>query len=349
MNMNPSEGEALVLQLDFPAEWRQPRNPLAEAAAAWARTYVGDFGLADDLRLEKKLDDFDFAGGSWPFYAAERPMLYTMTAFLAVSFLFREERAGRETNASCEASLVSAVRGEGTRPDDSYAAAFWELGQRYAKKLSRPFLFRHGERFRGWLRALAAGPPATGAGLEAWLEWQRQASGLLPALDFLELDLGEELPPSVWTDPRMSTIERLAAEVVAVQRDLAAFSRDSNAAGNVVQLMRRKSGLGAGEAFRQAVLLHNHKVGELDRTGRALLRDHRTTGLAAWWIRLSGLVAGFGRWYAESARRSPGLHGRPLRLSLDEFEDDEFEEKAVTTGVWKLPQLLSLMAAPVAG
>ena len=349
MNMNPSEGEALVLQLDFPVEWRQPRNPLAEPAAAWARTYVGDFGLANDSLLGKKLDDFDLAGGSWPFYAAERPMLYTVTAFLAVSLLYREARAGIETGDLGEASLVSAVRGEGTRPDDSYAAAFWELGQRYAKKLSRPFLFRHGERFRGWLRVLAAGPPAADAGFAAWLVWQRQASGLLVALDFLELDLGEELAPVVWTDPRMSTIERLAAEIVALQQDLAAFARDSHAAINLVQVLRR-DGLADGQAFQQAVELHNRKVAELDRTGRALLRDHRTSGLAAWWIRLSGLVAGFGRWHAESARRlCTDIGYRPLRLALEDLEDDDFEEKAITTGVWKLPQLLSLMAAPVGG
>jgi hypothetical protein len=348
MNTNTSEGQTLVLQLDFPIEWRQPRNPLAESAAAWTRTYVGDFGLVEGAGQEARLDEFDPAGGSWPFYAAERPLLYTVSAFLAVSFLYREERQGSELDASHEATLVSAARGEGTRPEDKYAAAFWELGQRYAKKLSRPFLFRHGERFRGWLRAVADGPPGEDAGFAAWLLRQRQASGLLATLDFLELDLGEELAPAVWTDPRMSTIERLAAEIVALQRDLAMHARNPRAAGNLVQALQREGLAGAG-AFQQAAKQHNLKVAELDRTGRALLRDHRSSGLAAWWIRLSGLVAGFGRWHAEAARRASGLSGRPLRLTLDDFEDDDFEEEAITTGVWKLPQLLAMIAAPAAG
>lgn len=349
MKSTISEGDPLVLQLVFPAEWRQPRNPLAEPAAAWARTFLAEFGFLNDPETEEKLNEIDVAGFGWPFYAAERPVLCTVTAFLAHWALYARRRATR--GEADEAALVSAVRGEGTRPADPYHAAFWELGQRYYKKLGRTFLARHGERFRAWLRATppagAEAPPAP-ANLDAYLALRRTQIGLLPVLDFLELDLGEELPAEIWHDPRMGTLERLSCEVVALQHDLRAFAAGSRQP-NAVRLLAAAAGLLPALAGARIALRHNQLVAEIDRVGRALVRDHRTTALTAWWIRLSGLLAGFGRYHAAADReRLAGGRGGP-GYSLSFGQDDDFDEPALSTAVWRLPQVLSAFAAPPAG
>lgn len=339
------EGPPLVLELIFPAEWRQPRNPLAEPAAAWTRTFLNDFGLLADPEIDEKLTHLDIAGFGWPFYAAERPVLCTVTAFLTLWTLYAGRRAAH--GEGDEESLILAVRGEGPRPADPYHAAFWELGQRHSKRVRRTFLARHGERFRAWLAATpgagAAAPPPVGS-LDEYLIRRRAQVGLLPILDFLELDLGEELPPGLWLDPRMGTVERLAAELVALQHDL----RAGTAVGAVTLLMAHE-GLAPRAAASQLLARHNRLAAELDRVGRALLRDSRESVVAAWWMRLGGLLAGFGRFYAAAERNSPFSGPGGLGYDLRFGQDDEDDEPALTTGVWRMPRSFSAFAAPAAG
>ncbi len=339
------EGPPLVLELVFPAEWRQPRNPLAEPAAAWTRTFLSDFGFLADPENDEKLTRLDVAGFGWPFYAAERPVLCTVTAFLTLWSLYASRRAAR--GEADEESLILAVRGEGPRPADPYHAAFWELGQRHSKRARRTFLARHGARFRAWLAATPAGDAAAAAfsgSLDEYLIRRRAQIGLLPILDFLELDLGEELPPGLWLDPRMSTVERLASELVALQHDLRAAT-----AGGAVKLLMVTDNLSPAAAAAQLLARHNRLAAELDRVGRALLRDSRGESVvAAWWMRLGGLLAGFGSFYAAERDlpfRGPGGSGYDLRFG----RDDEDDEPALTTGVWRVPRSFSAFAPPLAG
>lgn len=329
-----TEGAPLVLHLQFPAEWRQSRNPLAESAAAWARTLLSDFGLTRDAEAQQLLEKLDLAGFGWPFPNADRHLLCTTTAFLGLWVLYEARLAA--SGEEDEAALIAAVRGDGTRPADAYHAAFWEIAQRYSRKLGRPFLARHGERFRAWLHASRDGRP------------ERAAAALLPILDFLELDLGEDLPATLAYDPRLATLERLTGEVVALQAALGSYLRDAeDNRPNAVCRAQAEEGLDGAGACALVVRRHNDLVRQLDRTGRALALAHRSAALTAWWIRLGGLVAGFGRRLADRLRGRLVAGGRELRFSLDDDGDIPVEESPVTTAVFKVPQIFVMMAAPL--
>lgn len=333
MPSTTTEGVPLVLQLQFPAEWRQARNPLAEPAAAWARTLLSDFGLTRDPEKELLLDRLDLAGFGWPFPNADRQLLCTTTAFLGLWALYEARLAvsGEED----EAALIAAVRGDGTRPADLYHAAFWEVAQRYSRKLGRPFLARHGERFRAWLHAARDGRP------------ERAAAALLPILDFLEIDLGESLPATLDQDPRLATLERLAGEAVALQAELATYLLEPvDDRPNAVCRAQAEQGIDGADACAMVVRQHNGLVRQLDRTGRALVLAHRSAALTAWWIRLGGLVAGFGRRLSGRLRGTLATGGRELRFSLDD-DDTPLEEAPRTTAVFKVPQIFAMMAAPL--
>lgn len=351
------EGETLVLRLIFPAEWRRHKNPLSEPAAAWAKTFLADAGLLNNPAASQRVEEMDLAGqGGWPFHSADRGVLCTLTSFLALWALYRREKALGEDR---EAELIAAVRGEGTRPAAVFHAAFWELAQRYTKKLGRTFLARHGERFRSWLRSLATEAAMAAAmsrgesvALADYLELRRHHSPVLPTLDFLELDLGEELPPTLWRDPRMELIERLATEIVTLQSDLAYFHRHlREPSPNAVVLLAAESGLSAAEAWSHTVDRHNQLVRELDRVGQALLRDQKSGFLTAWYFRLGSMLAGFGRWHTEGARYRAPLEegGQEVSLSLGEDAEQGLADTSALTGAWLLPEHLSSRAAAMGG
>lgn len=340
------EGGALVLRLVFPAEWRRHKNPLSEPAAAWAKTFLADAGLLVQPSTRRFLEEMDLAGqGGWPFHSADRGVLCTLTSFLALWALYQQEAAQGEGD---EAELIAAVRGEGARPAKVFHAAFWELAQRYAKKLGRTFLARHGERFRAWLRSLPAEAAMTaalrrGEGVTQadYFDLRRSHSAVLPILDFLELDLGEELPPTLWRDPRMDHIERLASEIVTLQGDLAFYHRHfREQLPNAVTLLATEENLPVAEAWRRTVDRHNLKVRELDQVGRALLRDQGSSFLAAWYFRLGAMLAGFGRWHAQKkGDRSPLADGGPdLRLCLEVDAEEGRSSASSLTAAWLLPQ-----------
>ena len=343
------EGQPLVLQLAFPAEWRQSRNPLAEPAAAWARTFLAESGVLADPAAAATVETLDLAGYSgFAFYAADRGLLCTVTAFLALLELEGDRLAATGGGAAeaDESILLVAWRGDGTRPPDPLHAAYWELAQRYHKKVGRAFLSRHAERCRAFRRCrAAAGQDAAAASLPLYLERRREGSLALLLLDFLELDASEALPEELVTDPRLPSLERLAADITTLQQELVeAASGGSNAA----RLLAADELASPLEAFRQLVELHNRKVAELDRVGRAMARDYRSTPFASFWIRVGGLLAGLGRWHADNLRRrgdSATLGGRLCRLSLDEVDEPDLDESSVLTGAWRLPFLLSLGGA----
>ena len=332
MPLTIAEGEPLVLHLEFPAEWPQPRNPLAEPAAAWARTFLTDFGFPHHPAAARQLERLNIASYAWPFFAADRQVLCTVTAFLSLWALYEEEIAA--VGEDDEAALICAVRGDGTRPLNRFHAAFWELGQRYYKRLGRTFLSRHGERFRAWLQTARAG-------------YGDRAAATLPILDFLELDLGEELGSELWRDPRLATVERLAAEVIALQDDLASFLRQpEDARPNAVRRLQEEEGENPAEACIRIALRHNGLVRDLDRTGRALIADHRVPRLGSWWIRLAGLVAGFGRRHADRGCGPASIGGRRIRLTHEEPSGgNSYDPSAITTATWWRPTSMSALSA----
>ena len=346
------EGGALVLRLVFPAEWRRHKNPLSEPAAAWAKTFLADAGLLAQPSTRRFLEDMDLAGqGGWPFHSADRGVLCTLTSFLALWALYQQ---GAARDEAAEAELIAAVRGEGARPRQAFHAAFWELAQRYVKKLGRTFLARHGERFRAWLRSVPMEAAMTAAlrrgevvALADYFDLRRNHSAVLPTLDFLELDLGEELAPTLWRDPRMDHIERLASEIVTLQGDLAFYHRHSrDQVPNAVALLAAEENLAVVEAWSRTVDRHNLKVRELDQVGRALVRDQSSSFVAAWYFRLGAMLAGFGRWHVQGkGDRSPLVDGGPdLKLCLEVDAEEGRSASSSFTAAWLLPKRIGTEA-----
>ena len=313
----------LVLTLEYPASWPRPRNPLAPWAATYTETFLREAGILPDDEVERKLARMDVAGyGGWPFGLADLHTLQTVTAFLSLWILYDDLLEG-----DCEPqpeTVVRAVRGDGVRPEHLYYGAWWDLGKRCRAQLSCQALERHGERFRAWLRSLEheaelvrrerAGDPCS---FSEYLAWRKVNVGVLPTLDFLEIDLGEELLAAAWQDPRLSLVESLAAEIVALQNDLFGYAKDCRAGWpNAVRQLQAESGLEAVAALTKVVELHNQRVAELERQGRALARDSGSLLLAAWWQRLSTLVAGFASWHSEAARYGAALELEGFSVEL---------------------------------
>jgi len=354
------EANSLVLNLEFPHHWRQPRNPLSEAAAAWALTFVADSGLFTEDELAQRLDGLDLAEYAGSLFShADRGTLCTVTARLALALLHGPRALlGAEEG---EPSLMAALRGDGGQPVEPYSAAFYSLAQRYNKKLGRTFLNRHSERFRAWRHSLAeeaalqeAADKGHAPSLAAFLELRRVRVGLLPILDFLELDLGEELPPTIWQDPRILRIERLASEVVALQDDLCTFGRVGEGL-HAIDLLRQEQGICATEAYRLWALRHNERVRELDALGRVWIYEQRSPQLKAWWLRLCGLIAGHGAWHCHlSSHSSPILlDGRVVRLTREDPQERGTEladdGASLLTATFRLPTLRTWVDVPMAG
>lgn len=323
---NPAD--SLTLTLEYPAAWQRPRNPLAPAAAAFTRAFLAEAGLVPDAATAEKLDRMDVAGyGGWPFGQADLGTLETVTAFLTLWILHDDLLEGGAAPQAEE--IVRAVRGEGPRPDDPFHRAWWELGRR-SQGLGRAALARHCERFRDWLASLEveaglvrrerSGDPCS---FEEYMAWRRINVGVLPTLDFLELDLGESLPVELWQDPRLNVLERLAADLVALQNDLYGYRKDLRDRWPNAVRQLEAAGRSPAAAFAWVARHHNQLVEELDRQGRAFVRQRGSALLAAWWQRLSSLVAGFACWHAEAARYGGDLllGGIAVRLAIDQPVD----------------------------
>ncbi len=323
------EPAELLLTLEYPAAWQRPKNPLASAAAAFTHRFLERAGLLEDPAVAEKLVQMDVAGyGGWPFSQAGLFTLQTVTAFLTLWILHDDQLEGRgETDPE---SVVRAVRGDGPRPEQPFHGAWWELGQRSRLRRGAAATARHGERFRAWLSSLEVeaalvarerrGDPCR---FDEYMEWRRINVGVLPTLDFLELDLGAELPEILWRDPRVPVLERLAADIVALQNDLYGYRKDVRDGWPNAVRQVEAAGLPADQAIEWVAARHNELVAELDRRGRALLREEDGGRLANWWRRLSGLVAGFAFWHADAARYGGAFlaGGKRVRLEIDQLPE----------------------------
>jgi hypothetical protein len=302
------------LTLEYPAAWRRPRNPMAPSAAHWTRAFLLEAGLLKDESTKANLAKMDVAGyGGWPFGVADLPTLQTATAFLTLWILHDDLLEG--VGEPEPETMVRAVRGEGPRPAQPFYGAWWDLGRRCRERLGRVAMERHGERFRAWLASLEVeaelvrrqrrGEPCS---LAEYMEWRRINVGVLPTLDFLEMDLGQELPAQAWHDPRLPAVERMAAEIVALQNDLYGYAKDRRDGWpNAVCQLEAEAGIASAEAMARLVRRHNRRVAELERQGRELARGSAL--LNAWWQRLAAMVAGFAAWHAEAARYADSVAG----------------------------------------
>jgi len=212
---------------------------------------------------------------------------------------------------------------------DAYLRCWWELGQEYGRTMSRSWLDRHATRFSHWVasvqderiagtafRALGTYPKTADH-----LARRRDTIGMTPNLDFLEYQMGWELPNEVLRDPLMQRVERCAAEAVAIMNDLFGFSKDrASRWSNLVSCWMSELDVSAADAFESAAELHNSRVQELARVELELLSKYaHIPELGDWFVGLHYVIYGFTKWHSRAPRyaSSHQVREQEIRIKID--------------------------------
>jgi hypothetical protein len=303
------------LSIEYPEEWATPLNPHAQRVERDVEDWLRRIGVVRDPRAEQVFRRLHVAGyGGWPFGRATRHRLETVTRFLALWIFYDDgiEGAGEPR----EEALGQAIRGEPGADllGDPCLRGWWETARRYRAVMSAAWLERHAAGFLAWARAVreeAAQVEAQRRGsvptMAEYLAVRAVGVGLLPTLNFIEYDLGQELPDEVLRHPAMQEVGRHAALAVGIFNDLLAFSKDREAGWvNVVTSIAAERRCGLGHAFARAVALHNRCVFRVLAAGERLLAETCAQGICwpgrAWLARLHALVIGLARWQEEAPR-----------------------------------------------
>ena len=147
-------------------------------------------------------------------------------------------------------------------------------------------------------------------GVEEHMEVRRFNVGLIPVIDWIEYDLGRELPEAAREHPAMSILIEAACRAVAFGNELYGYTKDRRARFiNSVSCAEREDKSSTSQAFARIADLHDQAVAEMDLAGRALLAIDSGAPdpgarplLAAWLTRLHLIVAGFAQWHGRAPR-----------------------------------------------
>lgn len=301
-----------VIDLRYPASWFAPVNPHAPAVSARLADWFRELGVVADDATAAKLRRMDVGGyGGHPFPRADRDVLETVTAMLAL-WIFHDdtiEGHGDDDGGRLLEALAGApaVRGH----DTPVVRGYRELGGRLLARMSPAWRQRHLADFAGWLlsvddeadlaRRFRAGARLT---VEEHLEVREINVGMLPVIDWIEYDLGRELPMELHDDPRMTVVIRGACRAVAFVNELYGYSKDHDERWiNAVACAERELAAGPVAAFAHVAALHDRAVADVIAAGAALVADAADRTLAAAWLaRLHQIIGGFARWHAGAPR-----------------------------------------------
>lgn len=334
-NFRPPSPLPVEVSLNYPEAWAVPLSPLAREMERKAEVWLRERGVIhDEAGAEKfrKLAVGEYA--NWPFPCLDPEKAEVITKFLAL-WIFYDDVI-EEVDDGQQALILQAIRG---RPKvfgrgNAHLRCWWELGQAYSKVMSTRWLNRHGRRFLDWVHSVREECVAanqfrkTGIhpGPAQHLLRRRMNIGMIPNIDFIEYQLGWELPKEILADPDMERLEALSAEVVAIINDIFGFAKDRKLNWcNLVTCFVHEFGVPAEQAFRWVCDLHNARVREIALLEPALLRrSPDPEALARWLEGLHHIIYGFARWHA-MAPRYRSVHqledGATLRISIQEISD----------------------------
>ena len=318
------------VSLFFPETWAVPLGPLAREMETRAEHWLRDRKIIhDEAGAEKfrKLAVGEYA--NWPFPGSDPDKAEVITKFLAL-WIFYDDVI-EEADDGQQSLILQAIRGNPTvyREGNAHLRCWWELGQSYSKVMERNWLDRHGQRFLDWVHSVREECFAanqfrkTGVYPSAaqHLLRRRMNIGMIPNIDFIEYQMGWELPEETLADPDMKRLEQLSADVVAIINDLFGYAKDGKLQWcNLVPCFVHEFGISLEEAFRWACNLHNARVREITLLEPTLLRRSREPEKMAQWLEgLHHILYGFARWHAMAPRYSANHDvgaGRRIKISV---------------------------------
>lgn len=302
-----------ILSLCYPQSWVGTCNPLAAVTQQAVGEWLAELGiLRDDLSAQRFARLAVGNYGGWPYPDAGREELFTVTAFLTWWIFYDDLAEGAAERDILP--LVAAARGEphDRPPPSPLVRGIWELAQRYRHRMSARWLNRHAERFGDWLRglqdeALLAEQFRNGrcAGMAQGYWAVRLVNiGMLPMIDFIEYDLGEELPAALGQHPELRRIERAACALVTIINDLYGYTKDRDGRWpNLVSCTARERGICTAAAFAEIERLHQKLLSEMQHAEQRLLPvSGCPVLLQRFFERLHSVIYGFARWHDSAPR-----------------------------------------------
>lgn len=314
--------------LVYPRSWSVDLGPFAHEATRRAESWLRARGvIADEAGAEKfrRLAVAQYA--NWPFPHATLERAEIITKFLAL-WIFYDD-AIEEHDDGQQAQIFHAIAGDldVCPPGNAHLRCWWELGRSYARTMSPAWLLRHARRFAAWVDSVRdesrGAERFRGAGVlpgsAEHLARRRLNIGMIPNIDFLEYQMGWELPSAMIHDPDMLALMDLSAEVVALVNDLYGYTKDRTLAWcNMVPCVAHERRVPLDEAFGRVAAMHNARVRAAAPLEERLLAKCEDRPRMAQWIQgLRHIMYGFARWHAIAPRyRAHHELGEARRVEL---------------------------------
>ena len=310
----PLRSRRCTVNLHYPDSWAVRPNPLADELARRSHSWLRQRGVintpADDEKFHK-LSVGEYA--NWPFPFADEDRAEVITNFLAL-WIFYDDVIEEADDGQREA-IYDAIRGSDApidRADTGYLHCWRELGRACAAVMSPAWTARHAARFEEWVASVreesehAQFMRRTGEypSLGDHLRRRRANIGMKPNLDFIEYQIGWELPEEILTDPDMKAVEDAAADCVAICNDLFGFTKDLSCRWpNFVSCAMQEFNDEAGDAFKWVTNMHSCKVRELRQREAILIKRYpQHSMLTAWLDALHCVIYGFAQWHSRAPR-----------------------------------------------
>lgn len=301
------------VSLFYPSDWFVELHPLAYEMANRARGWLREKGVIHDAATEEKFEKLAVAEyANWPFPTTQADEAEIITKFLSL-WIFYDDII-EEKSDGLQARIRKAIAGQlksvsAKRP---HLLCWSELGNAYARKMSRRWLNRHARRFSEWVDSVREESTAARRFRESGvyppsiqhLQRRRMNIGMMPNVDFLELQMGRELPERLLKNRTFRQIEILAAEVVAIMNDLFGYTKDKkNRWSNLVSCLSHEFGISLFDAFHWAADLHNDRVRHIAQLEENLLEELPHEAILRPWLQgLHHILYGFSRWHAMAPR-----------------------------------------------
>lgn len=307
------ESTRTTVQVGYPAGWFRPADPsLYAPATVAAHAFMESFGLLDTEAArsrEERLQTGREVADAYP--DAEPWRLAELACFNSLWFALDDVVEGTVPSGAAEA-LRAAIMGEGQPADGGHMRAWWEVGRKFERGMSRTALTLFADRFKAWMcsvddetamhRQYGATPP-----LADYWDVRAHTVGLIPLWDLIPFAYGRDLPSGIYHDPHMAELHRLACLLATIDNDLHGIDKDATAGWhNSVFSMAAENGITWGEAAGELSRLHDRWVTRYETVERQLLA--RYGAQVGWWLVearqvLSGLLwwqANVTRWTGES-------------------------------------------------
>lgn len=318
------------LPLRFPTTWAVALPGHAPEMAARAEEWLRVRGVVRDEASARKFAELAVAEyANWPFATAAAAEAEVITAFLAL-WIFYDDVL-EEADDGQRVRICDAIAG---RPDtcpegDAHLRCWWELGRRCADRMGPAWVERHAARFLAWVDAVRDESTAAAAFRRSGvspasaehLARRRLNIGMMPNIDFIEYQLGRELPAAVVEDPAVVRLSWLAAEAVAIINDLFGYAKDRHLRwANLVGCVQSESGASLGEAFATVVAMLGERIAAITACEVEVRRRVRDAAIEPWLQGMRHVIYGFARWHAMAPRYAAqyGLEdGRTLVLVVE--------------------------------